>query len=156
MPELKDIKVIGFKKGGFEGSQTEVEISGYQVSLLRTEDSNKSGYLQKQNIIKIEINNPPTHLGIRIVVPYLKFMKGFELYEIVDRGGDEFMPALIVIGTDLFFSNNVIDRLPEPDFSLPFHVITFTMAIAGYFWVSLWRSYLKVLDHKYELEKKNK
>lgn len=81
-------------------------------------------------------------------------MKGFELYEIIDRGGDEFVPALIIASTGpenrTYFSENVIDRLPEPDFSLPFHVITFTMAIAGYFWVSLWRSYLKVMDHKYK------
>lgn len=35
------------------------------------------------------------------------------------------------------------DRLPEPDFSLPFKVITFTMAIMGYFWVTLWRTFIE-------------
>lgn len=30
-------------------------------------------------------------------------------------------------------------KLLEPDFSLPFKVITFTFAIIGYLWVNLWR-----------------
>lgn len=87
-------------------------------------------------------------------------MKGFEHYEIIDKGGEEFMPALVVVDFEdlpqkLYYTENVIDRLPEPDFSLPFHIITFTMAIAGYFWVSLWRHYVNVVDGEYDKSNSN-
>jgi len=40
---------------------------------------------------------------------------------------------------DLLYSNIVSIRLLEPDFSIPFHVITFTTGIIGYLWLTLIR-----------------
>ncbi len=37
-------------------------------------------------------------------------------------------------------------KLLEPDFSLPFKVITFTFAIIGYLWVNLWRIHKTSLE----------
>lgn len=63
------------------------------------------------------MRNPPVNKLLRIVIPYVKVMKGFEHYEIIDRGGEEFMPTLIVLTfpggeQETYYSENVIDRLP--------------------------------------------
>lgn len=36
---------------------------------------------------------------------------------------------------------NMFDRLLEPDFSIPFKTITFTLAIIGYLWISMWKAF---------------
>lgn len=46
--------------------------------------------------------------------------------------------------TVLVVSNSMrdmFDRLLEPDFSIPFKTITFTLVIIGYLWISLWRAF---------------
>ncbi len=41
----------------------------------------------------------------------------------------------------------MFDRLLEPDFSIPFHTITFVVAIIGYLWIGIWRAiYKQILD----------
>ena len=39
------------------------------------------------------------------------------------------------------YSPIVSQRLLEPDFSIPFQTITFTVGIVGYLWINLWRIY---------------
>lgn len=53
------------------------------------------------------------------------------------------MGITAIIEGQMWFTDSMTDRLPEPDFSLPFKVITFTMAIMGYFWVTLWRTFIE-------------
>lgn len=43
--------------------------------------------LPNHHIIKITIQTPPVNTPFKLLVPYLKLMKGFEHYEIIDRGG---------------------------------------------------------------------
>ena len=53
--------------------------------------------LPGHHLIKVTVRNPPQRCIIRLIIPYIKVMKSFEHYEIVDRGGEEFMPALVVV-----------------------------------------------------------
>lgn len=39
------------------------------------------------------------------------------------------------------YSPIISERLLEPDFSIPFQTITFTVGIVGYLWINLWRIY---------------
>lgn len=57
------------------------------------------------------------------------------------------IPFTISLGNDytvLVVSNSLrdmFDRLLEPDFSIPFKTITFTLVIIGYLWIALWRAF---------------
>jgi hypothetical protein len=39
------------------------------------------------------------------------------------------------------YSKIISERLLEPDFSIPFQTITWTIGIIGYLWINLWRIY---------------
>lgn len=70
-------------------------------------------------------------------------MVNFDLYESIYGGGEE-LPVLPIITSskEKIYSGPVVIRRPDPDFSLPFQVMTFTMAAVGYLWLAVWRAYL--------------
>jgi hypothetical protein len=43
----------------------------------------------------------------------------------------------------VFPENIYAEKLIEPDFSIPFHGTTFTIAIFGYLWLSFWRTFIE-------------
>lgn len=83
-------------------------------------------------------------------------MKSFEEYENIAGGGEEFMNIPFTVLTSnrhnaLIQSNslrNMFDKLLEPDFSIPFKTITFTLAIIGYLWISLWKAFYAQISHR--------
>jgi len=48
------------------------------------------------------------------------------------------------------YSKIISQRLLEPDFSIPFQTITWTIGIIGYLWINLWRI------HKFKHKKTKK
>ena len=73
----------------------------------------------------------------------------FDKYESIYGGGEE-IPTLPILfyekdGENLhkIYPPPIVIKIPEPDFSIPFHVMTFTMAAVGYLWLTVWRTFFK-------------
>jgi hypothetical protein len=119
VPEMSKVKAFTFINGDYETRKIETPLPVYTVESLMENTTECSFMLPTHHLIKITISVPPTHdKTIRLVIPYVKVMKTFEHYEIINRGGEEFMPSVIVttladnFSEQIYFSENVIDRLP--------------------------------------------
>ena len=80
------------------------------------------------------------------MIPFEKLMQSFELYpHDPNRGVD-------IVSTPIFYkqssskldnynvkyTENLLVLIPYPDMSMPFNIITFTMALFGYFYLSVY------------------
>ena len=71
----------------------------------------------------------------------------FDVYESIYGGGEELPVLPLILGkVEKYYARPVAIRRPDPDFSLPFQVMTFTMAAIGYLWLAVWRAYFSQSD----------
>lgn len=99
---------------------------------------------------------PTTELkSFEVKIPYPKKVRNFELLKSSNRGSsEEFLKSVMVYkarGEEKeqrrISQENVIDKTIEPDNAMPFNILTFTMALIGYIWINVWKSYVKVNEN---------
>ncbi|EGR31048.1 hypothetical protein IMG5_118840 [Ichthyophthirius multifiliis] len=80
---------------------------------------------------------------IQIIIPLIKMMKSFENYNHDPQRGHDIIAVPVFFQTEDGFKDfetapNVICQLPEPDFSMPFNIITFTCVLMGYLFLQVY------------------
>lgn len=88
----------------------------------------------------------PAQSEVVIVIPMIKMMKSFENYPHDPQRGHDIIGAPLFVKektttssseegqvvVDMLIANNLVAFLPEPDFSMPFKVITLVCVLMGY------------------------
>ncbi|KRX01959.1 hypothetical protein PPERSA_07604 [Pseudocohnilembus persalinus] len=89
---------------------------------------------------------------VRIIIPMNKLMKSFENYPHDPQRGHDIISGSIVYSfkNDINdqkvkhqSSQNLLIRLPEPDFSMPFNIITYVCVLLGYVFLSIFQNSTK-------------
>lgn len=91
-----------------------------------------------------------------VKIPYDKKVRNFELLKTTNRASsEEFLKSIVVYKVkeedrerSIIGWENLVDKTIEPDNAMPFNVFTFTMALIGYVWINVWKSYVKVVEDK--------
>lgn len=60
--------------------------------------------------------------------------------------------SLVFFNGRLYLSENHVTRIPAPDFSMPFNILTFTCLTIGYYFLQV----LRLTIDKYEIDKEEK
>lgn len=113
------------------------EVANYTCEIIKNQTN-------KAFLLKFSISLPQnSHYSLKI--PIQKLMKSFENYPHDAARGHPLIGAPI-----LYYSNNeknfnmeiaqnLLLRIPEPDFSMPFNISTYTFVLLGYFYLMVFK-----------------
>ncbi|KAL4499307.1 hypothetical protein ABPG72_006893 [Tetrahymena utriculariae] len=133
-------------------SQVKVSVDG--VNLLEKDPYNKQilsfERLSNNNVLfKIKVDLKPNQ-EVSIAIPIIKMMKSFENYPYDPQRGHDIIAVPVIYRIKeqnseygqtpvIKISPNTIAFLPEPDFSMPFNIITFVCVLMGYIFLQIFR-----------------
>lgn len=148
--ENKDrpIKVVIFEYLPYYFSPKFHHISGYlnqnQAEINFTVETIDIGDKVKTMILKFLIEIP-ARSTYSLKIPVKKLMKSFENYPHDAARGHPLIgtPILYFYPDSPFYNityaSNLLMRIPEPDFSMPFNISTYTLVLLGYFYLMIFK-----------------
>ena len=161
----KPIKVIIFEYLPYYFSPKFHQISGYlnqnKSEANFTHETIDSDDKVKTMLLKFFIEIP-ARSTYSLKIPVKKLMKSFENYpHDAARGHPLIGTPIIYFSPDNAFYNityasNLLMRIPEPDFSMPFNISTYTFVLLGYFYLMIFKIAMgKAYQHWSSPEKKS-
>ena len=144
----KPIKVIIFEYLPYYFSPKFHQISGYlnqnKTETNFTVETIDSDDKVKTMILKFFIEIP-ARSTYSLKIPVKKLMKSFENYpHDAARGHPLIGTPILYFHPDSAYYNityvsNLLMRIPEPDFSMPFNISTYTLVLLGYFYLMIFK-----------------
>ena len=111
-------------------------------------------------VLKFMIDLPKnSHFSLKI--PIKKLMKSFENYPHDSARGHPLIgsPIIYYLNNESNYwvehTQNLLMRIPEPDFSMPFNISTYTFVLLGYFYLMVFKIAMGKLNSHWLIKKNN-
>ena len=120
-------------------------IIGPHKQLIQGNFSMKLEKIEGKHLIIVFTVSIPKDYEAKLIIPVGKLLKTFEEYPHDPGRGHYFISTPLYCGLEkksdyfnkTYYSGNILFKNPEPDFSMPFNILTYTMIVFGYFFVQV-------------------